>query len=413
LNISTCPYPDCTGAPADGAAFCPACDRDVLRCRCGAPNRLLARYCRTCGAALCSPWDWRMARGDAAGSGLINISLPFAPAIAEAGRFALEGELSAQFVYRHGHLFFPIANRGVAVYRARDARLVTLVPSRSSRIGAVAVSDEHLLAAGAGGLEATLLAEILKKGALTSRTLLAEPVASERGQTLLVLDSPPIACAAGEAAVHAVPLKENAPQWAIPRQGKGEAVLVHAAEQIVVIEQTGEIWGADPVTGARLWADHLGCAVRTRAGAAAAGDHLYVIDADGYLVMIHAGKRLHLKTTHNFGEATGLACSEHHVYVTGTRGLQRCVPATPASVLISGDVFSTAPLLTRGTVFAATEHGSLIFADALSQGERHYLLQGVKDLPRTAPVLTEGRLFLASRQGEIVIYAVAPNGGLV
>ncbi|MDB4897938.1 MAG: hypothetical protein JWN15_4200, partial [Firmicutes bacterium] len=410
--MQSCPYVNCIGQLAEReSGHCTACDQDLVWCLCGTANRVLARFCRQCRSRLRTPHEWRLPKGDPSASNFLALSVPFAPTVTEWRRIDLPGELRAQFVYGHRHLFFPVRNEGVLVYRERDLQPVARVPSRSGHIQALALTDEFLLVAGTGGIEAVPLDQVLGRTAPTVRILLGTPLVQGRGPALVVLESPQIACAVTESAVHGIPLQAGEPAFETPRIGQGGALLVRAGEGLVVVEESGDVWGLQARTGARLWHEHIKNTVRIRAGVAAWQDRVYFIDSDGTLVMVHAGRGVHLPTSHLFGDANGLACNEQYVFVTGSRGLDRCIPAGPYAAPMTGHVMVTPPLVTRGTVFAVTGQGELLYTDALAQGERHRLINGVTDTPSTSPVLAGKRIYIGSERGEVVAYDLDTAGG--
>lgn len=351
-----------------------------------------------------------MPRGDARASGYLPVSMPFAPDVAEARRFFLGGKPTAQFVAGHGHLFFPVNQNQVEVYRESDGMLQAVVDHQGSAIGALAVTDEYLLIAGNGGLEAVSLLPLLTRGQVQSRLLVSSPIAAGYGPTLVALETPAMAFVATQTDVCGISLTDLHPVWTQPRQGRGQTMLVHAGKGLVVVEETGHLWNADLATGEVKWRQKLPDPVDARAGATAWENRLYLLTRGGALYMIFADHNRVMPTPFHFDEVKGMACTGTHIYLAGGSGVQRCGMMDTTPTTMSQQVTYAAPLIVGGTIFVGTGSGTLAYMDAMAQFERDAIRRGVADMILVSPVLVGNRLYIASDQGEVVIYSVKAGG---
>lgn len=411
--VASCPYPGCGAPMLSEASGCPSCHQIVAWCQCGTANRLLARYCRRCRMRLHAPAEWRLPKGSAQGSAFAPLTLPAEPSLSLVDRIHLGGRLRAQFVYGHGHLFFPISEQGVLVYREWDRRMVAHIPGRSKLLHSLAVTDESLLIAGDGGLEAVALRPLFTRGEAAAQVLLSQPVAAGRGQSLLVLDEPNLVCVASQHAVHAIGQGERQ-GWSLQRSGIGGVMLVQTAQRLlVVVEESGTVSCVDPATGARHWEQRLSEPLQLRAGCAASDNKVYMVGRSGTLIalMVTPARGVALQTGHQLGDVTGLASDGLYLYVTGLSGLQRCVPSDPYATSLAPLVSYAPPVVTRNLLFAGTDRGTLLFMDAAAEGQRYQVSGAVASLPDTSPVLTGQRIWLGSGDGEVAVFSIDPGEG--
>lgn len=408
-----CPYPGCAGEPVALATSCPSCAGLLIWCRCGMPNRLLARFCHDCGERLACEGEWRLAHGDAGSSSHLSTAVPYMPAIREDRRFQLAGALAGQFLYGHHHLFFPLTDRGVAVYRAHDCEPVVRISARSRNIHAIALTDEFLLVAGDGGVEAAPLLPLLTQAGGGPVRLLKRPEAnlSRAPLALLPLVDPPLLCVATSAALYGIAPADGTAVWQAERLGQGAVQVARTPAGLVAVEESGELSVIDPATGVRRTGRKLPERVKVRAGCTASGNQVFVIGASGALLIIFAEKGTWLDSTLRFSQAGGLACEAGQVYVTGVQGLQRCDPLTArTTTLVPDQILLSGPLVTVGTAFAGADSGALVCASTDPTLQRYQLRNGVQARPLVTPVLAGTHLYFASDQGEVVRYEVATGG---
>ena len=413
--LETCPYPGCSGTAAHGLQTCPDCSRLLLWCTCGSANRLFARHCRHCGQRLLPTGEWRQAGGDATGSHYLSRQIPFMPQIAEEPecRFHAGGKPQGQCLYGHGHLFFA-TDTGVHIVREHDLAAITTVPGSGPVIQAMALTDEFLLLAGEAGLEAIPLRALLeaegKPAEAARRALLRQSLAAGPLPPLLVLAGYPLACAATETDLHLVALGTDPTPPPLPRAGRGAIVLVQTPAGVVVMEESGEVWLADPASGQRAWQRKAVDALQLAAGCAAWENRIYLLTAGGTLLVVNAEQGRLLQSTVRAGSAVGIACDAGAVFLAGDLGLQRCRPIEGESVTVSNQTLLTPPLLVAGTVFAGTNYGALLCCDSRGTQVRYMLREGLPDLPQCTPVLVGNHLYLTYASGDVLRYSILPGG---
>lgn len=409
-----CPYPSCSAVPA-ATAICERCDQALLWCPgCAVANRLLSRFCRGCGRRLPQPIEWRQAGGGAGTSSYSPAAVAYPPALAPDRRLTLPGELQAQFVYAHGHLFFPVGGRGVGLYREHDGKLLPAwVPTRSRFIQALAVTDELLLVAGDAGLEATPLVPLLSRGRVDTRHL--HTGSALPGSALLVLEELGMICYAADGGIHGLPLAGGARPWSAPRRGQGAVLLTCAAGNLVVVEESGEVWGVDPVAGLDgagrpRWQQKLE-RIQVQAGCAAWEEKVYLFTAGGGLWLLYADNGNPWKTPHTFHGVCGVACNGAQVLVVSGHGMYRLRPTESEYVAMAEKTCNTPLVVTDGGAFVITNGGDILGADLRAQSERFETRPGVSGLPCGAPVIAGQRIYIGSEAGEVVGYLIVGGGG--
>jgi hypothetical protein len=411
--LGHCPYPRCQSDLPRQAQRCPSCRQALQWCACGAPNRVLARYCRLCRAPLRPLAEWRQPRCDAAASGSLPVSLPSPLRLVEAERLTLGGKLSAQCVSAHGHLFFPILGVGVAVYRIHDMARLAVIPLPADEVvQGLAAGEEYLLIASRGGLKAVPLLPLLTEGDLELHTWLGEPVVVSYGPALLSLDEHAVALAVTQGALHAFSLKEpGRPVWSCQRQGGGTAMLAYTAGLVVVVEQTGQVWAVDPVGGQVRWRQRLNEEVAVRAGVTASQGRLYLITRESSQLCIGLVEHGRLMQTASYlPDAKGMAAADSLLFVAGGDGLFRVSSVESEPVCISEQPFLAAPLLTPEALIGGSASGALVLMDPRAHFPRDQLLRGTEDLVVTTPLYVGDRVLLASQSGEVVLYQHRTGG---
>ena len=406
-----CPYPDCSGSATGGAETCTACGRLLRWCACGTAGRLFARYCRRCGQPLAAAGEWRQA-GGAAASRYLHRAIPFPPPIPEQAerQFYAGGSPRGECLYGHGHLFFA-TDTGVHIFRERDLTEVATLPNRSTQ--AMAISDEYLLLAGEAGIEAISLLSLLDDdGAPVEagpRTLLRVPLAGGL-PPLVVLSGSALACPATETDLHFLALAVDRAPATLARAGRGGIAIVQTPAGVVVCEESGEVWLADPAAGERKWQRKAADTLQLPAGCAAWENRIYLITAGGTLLVVSAESGRLLQTTVRANHAVGMACDASAVFLAGDQGLQRCRPIEGQSVTVSDQTLLTAPLLVAGSVFAGTNYGALLCCDSRGNQVRYQLREGLPDLPHCAPLLAGNHLYLTYASGDVLRYLILPGG---
>jgi outer membrane protein assembly factor BamB len=372
----------------------------------------LSRYCRSCGQELGAGAEWRLARGSAGGSGYLKLPLRFQPNLTPVTpNLRLDRKITGQPVHGFGHLCFPVEGGEVVVVRESDLRQVAVCKSTSTEVHEIGLAGDSLLMAGNKGLESVELLPLLTRGIAQTAVIYPTPIIWGRAQTLTVLPDLGQVVVIGETTVAAVGPKGGKPIWSAQRPGRGGAAIIKAGQGVLVVEESGDYWSVDPVSGTRRWHRQMGRTIAMRAGISS-WDHLvYLLDSDGLLTLVQADRGGNYPTAHRFTRPYGIACNGRHVYVSSFLGLHRCSPMEAAGMQIGDHPLYSPAVITQGAVFVGTGHGALMMADQGS--ERHQFKAGVQGEVVTTPVVTGRGVYVGSETGEVALFRFAQDGGTV